>query len=122
MAITKEQLLATPNLRTEEVEVEGLGTVRFRELSTADRLAFVDEREPEEEGKERPRGEGMRTSLRFVARSLANGDGRMFADDELDGAVEAMMERPLDEVQALITACFELNRIGQAAVEEEVGN
>lgn len=121
MALGKDQILGAPKLAVQETDVPGFDApARFRELSTAARLEFAD---AFADGTEKTTAQQMRLSLAFVVASLVDDhDQPLFPKDERGNAVEALMQHPQATVQGLIKACFEVNRMGDAAIKEEVGN
>lgn len=121
MAISKADLLNAPDLATSVVEVEGLGEVRLRELTTAQRLTFMESFSTDAD--DRTATDNVRANLRFVVQSLVDDDDApLFGPDEIDEGVEALMERPIDQVMALISAGLSASGIGEDEVKGEVGN
>lgn len=107
--LTKEQILAaSKNRKVQEIELERFGgSVRIREMSTAEILAFRKEtRDAEEE-------EGALHLL--VHCWVDEDDARVFSGPD---AIAEVAEIPLDVLNELTTAVLEVNGMGKGAVEE----
>lgn len=116
--LSKEQFLTHSDLKREEIEIDGLGTVTMRELSVGESI----------EAKRKHAGlltdvpEGERDtvlSLALIATSLMNGAGPMFAEAEIEGATTALLAKSQRMVMRLQTAFVRLNGL---ALEQAVGN
>lgn len=111
--LTKEQILAAQDLKSEVVAVpEWGGEVRLRSMTGADRDAY-------EQSLVEARGEGE-------ARRLANVRARLVAFCAVDEAgarlfseadVEALGAKSAAALDRLFEACTRLNRIGASDVE-----
>lgn len=123
MAISKKALLAKPRLVTKEVEVEGFDQpVRFRELTAAQRIEFA-EAYSGDDATERTASDNMRGALNHVVRSMVDDDDEpLFTAEDAHEGIKALMEWSFESVQALISACWEVNGMAANSVKEEVGN
>lgn len=107
------EAFTSPKHDVREIEVEGVGPVYLRKVSWAAALELQQLSEDE-------RMDGMN---RLVVKSLAEADGsRVFSDDEVGDGVRALLDLPADAVTELIEAVTDMNKLGDAGLEEAVGN
>ena len=117
--LTKEQFLAHSDLKREEVEIEGLGTVTMRELSLGENLTAKRRHAELLEGVPEDERDNV-LSLALVAMSLCNGTGPLFAESEIGEGARALLGMSQRTVVALQEAFVRLHR-GEAALERAVG-
>ena len=117
--LSKEQFLAHSDLRREEVEIEGLGTVTMRELSLGENLTAKRRHAALLEGVPADEHDNL-LSLALVATSLCNGTGPLFAESEIADGARALLAKSQRTVMALQEAFVRLHR-GEAALERAVG-
>jgi hypothetical protein len=118
MALSKQDLLAPKAFRARLVEVGDFGQVYMREMSVAQSIAL---------GKRQDSGdteENIRASLGMVVSLLCDDEGGtpMFAVEERDGAVDALLGKGLSEAKAFIDACLSVNGLSAEAIKADVGN
>ena len=120
-ALDRAALLAPSNQKRVRKPLGPLGAeVVFRKLSVGQMLAcskrFAGLAEGDAEG-------AYRAALGQVVMSLCNDDDSpMFAADELDATVDGLMGQDSDVVEALITACAEVQGKAKDNVKASLGN
>lgn len=107
---------AAQRRKTEDVEVEGVGTIRLRAISAGDAQRFQREvRRYEAEGLD-----PEELSFTLVARSWVGEDGDPWMPEDV--GVEFAKSLDPETFNLLASAVLKLNGFGEAAVEEAVKN
>jgi hypothetical protein len=85
--LTRDEIKALDDLKVEDVEIpEWGGVVRFREMTSHERLEWIEgARGPEEETEAEKTKRGLAASARLVALTAINEDGaRKFKSDDVE--------------------------------------
>ena len=121
MALGKDALLRAQTLKRETVQIGPLGgEVVLRELTLAERLRcnkrFIGIKDNDAEA-------AYRAALAQALTALCNEDGSpMFAEDEIDGAVEQMLGLSSAAIEQLILESSRLQGVSKESLKDAVGN
>lgn len=114
--LTKEQILAADDVRTEEVHVpEWGGTVRVRTITATERDAF--DRQRWESGQDEKMRKNVRASL--IVMAVVDDDGKlMFSADD----IEALGEKSATAMDRVFAAIQRINKMADEDIEAAAEN